>query len=243
MLHKTQGIVLKQIKYGEKSVIVTVYTQLFGRQTYMVKGIRSKTGKIKPAFFQALTLLDLEVYHHPKRELQSLKEVAIAVPFYGITSDIYKNTIAQFLAEVLYKVLREEEENALLFDFVFESIQKLDDSQSSVSDFHLHFLVHLTKHLGFFFQANYTENSFFDLKEGCFSSNLPMHSFYLDKEYTHYLHYFIEQENYGSEKSPYILNGAVRNTLVEKLLDYYQLHLEGIGTIKSFAVLQELFRS
>lgn len=243
MLHKTQGIVLKQIKYGEKSVIVTMYTKLFGRQTYMVKGIRSKTGKIKPAFLQALTLLDLEAYHHPKRELQNLKEAAISVPFYGITSDIYKNTIAQFLAEVLYKVLREEEENVPLFDFVFESIQKLDEAQTSISDFHIHFLVHLTKHLGFFFNTNYTENSFFDLKEGCFSANLPPHSYYLDKDYTHHLHYFIEQETYGIERNPHVLNGFMRNTLVEKLLDYYQLHLEGIGTIKSFAVLQELFRN
>ena len=243
MQHKTQGIVLKQIKYGEKSVIVTIYTQHFGRQTYMVKGIRSKTGKIKPALLQALTLLDMEVYHHPKRELQNIKELSLAVPLYGLTSDIYKNTIAQFLADVLYKVLREEEENIALFKFVKENILLLDDAKNGISDFHIHFLVHLTKHLGFFFNTNYTENSFFDLKEGSFSPNLPTHSYYLDKEYTYALNFFVENDTYIIGQNSLILNSFIRNTLIEKLLDYYQLHLEGIGTIKSFAVLQELFRN
>jgi len=243
MLYKTQGIVLKQIKYSETSIIVTIYTQIFGRQSYMVKGIRNKNSKIKPALLQALTILDLEANHLPKRDLQNLKEANLAVPFYGITSDIYKNTISQFLAEVLYKVLREEEENAPLFEFLVTNIKQLDEATTGISDFHIHFLVHLTKHLGFFFNSNYEENAYFDLKEGCFTLSLPAHTFYLDKEFTPYLNHFIDQDANNMGETMLMMNSFIRNTLIEKLLDYYQLHMEGVGTIKSFAVLQELFRN
>src|SRR6186997_1907165 len=100
MLHKTNGIVFRFTKYGESSIIVNIFTGLFGLQSYIVNGVRSRTAKSRMALYQPLTLLDLVVYHRENANINRIKEVKCAHPFHSIFMDVKKSTIGMFILEV-----------------------------------------------------------------------------------------------------------------------------------------------
>ncbi|MFC2104672.1 DNA repair protein RecO [Bacteroidota bacterium] len=240
MLYKTKGIVLHYIKYSETSVIVTVYTENFGRQSYIINGVRSKRSKIKANMFQPLFLLDMEVYHKPKRDLQRAKEIQNAFIFTTLPYDLKKSTLAIFIAEILYKTIREQEPNTELFNYLFSSIQMLDLKEKGISNFHLYFLIHLTKYLGFFPNNNYSEkNCYFDLKAGSFMQIKPMHLSFLEKDQSIIFNKMLDfSEDQHEELN---LKYQDRIKLLEKLIEYYTLHNEGVTSIKSLEVLKEVF--
>ena len=126
MLHKTRGIALHTVKFSETSIIAKIYTELFGLQSYLIKGIRKQHSRIKPGLFQPLTILDLTVYHKETGSLQSLKEVHNLYPYQSLPFDIMKSSIALFMNELIYKSIREEEPNQELFDFLFDACIDLD---------------------------------------------------------------------------------------------------------------------
>ena len=119
MLHKTRGIVLHSIKYGDSGIITSIYTELFGRVSFIMQGIRSKKSLVKGSYLQSLFLVEMELYYKPGRELHRIREIKNAVPFASIPFEIAKSTQAIFLAEVLNKILREEEPQQKLFEFLY----------------------------------------------------------------------------------------------------------------------------
>lgn len=240
MLHKTRGIVLHHIKYSETSVIVTIYTESFGRQSYIINGVRSKKAKIKANILQPLFLLDMEVYHKTKRDLQRVKEIQNAFVFSSLPYDIKKSTLAIFIAEILYKTIQEHEANSELFEYLFNSIQVLDLKEKGISNFHIYFLIHLTKFLGFYPDNNYSvTNCYFDLKAGNFVQVKPMHTFYLELDQSKYFSQFLKFSENQHENLK--LTYDERIVLLENVLDYYTLHNEGVSNIKSLGVLKEVF--
>jgi len=240
MLHKTRGIVLHFIKYSETSVIVTIYTERFGRQSYIINGVRSKKAKIKANILQPLFLLDMEVYHKPKRDLQRVKEVQNAVIFTSLPYDIRKSTLAIFIAEIIYKAIQEQESNPDLFEYLYNSVQILDLKESGLSVFHIYFLIQLSKYLGFFPNNNYSEEKcFFDLKAGAFVQIKPFHTSFLDKEQSLILSQVM---NFSTDQHENLkVSYKERSELLEKIIEYYRLHNTGISEIKSMSVLKEVF--
>lgn len=240
MLNKTRGIVLNHIKYSETSIIVTIYTENFGRQAYIINGVRSKKSKIKANIFQPLFLLNMEVYHKPKRDLQRVKEIQNAFVFTSLPYDLKKSTLAIFIAEILYKTIQEQEPNQELFNYLFNSIQLLDLKEQGLSNFHIYFLIHLTKYLGFFPNNNYSETKcYFDLKAGGFVQIKPMHLSHLDKEESRFLSKMLlfSEDQHEDLK----MNYKSRIQLLERILEYYLLHNEGVANIKSLDVFKEVF--
>jgi DNA repair protein RecO (recombination protein O) len=240
MLYKTRGIVLHYIKYSETSVIVTIYTERFGRQSYIINGVRSKKAKIKANILQPLFLLDMEVYHKPKRDLQRVKEAQNAVVFSSLPYDIRKSALAIFIAEIIYRAIQEQEPNAELFDYLYNSVQMLDLKESGLSIFHIYFLIHLSKYLGFFPNNNYSEEKcYFDLKAGAFMQIKPFHTLFLDKEQSLIFSQLMDfsADQHASIKISY----KERTELLEKIIEYYRLHNTGISEIKSMSVLKEVF--
>lgn len=240
MIQKTKGIVLHYIKYSETSIIATIYTEKYGRQSYLIKGIRSKKSTIKANILQPLYLLEMEVYYKSNRDLQSIKEIRNAYIFSTVPYDLRKSAISLFIAEVLFKTIREQEENAGLFNFLFHNIQLLDLKTEGVPNFHLSFLLQLSKHLGFYPTNNYSEDClYFDLLNGVFVAVKPIHSYYLNPELSKYfskvLQYSINQQ-YEID-----LNYSQRISLLEKIMEYYYLHNEGLTTIKSLDILKDVF--
>ena len=237
MLHSTKGIVFHSLKYAETSVIVKIYTELFGLQSYLFKGVRNSRSKIKPGLFQSMTLLDLVVYHKEKQSLQSVKEVHLAQPFKTIPFDIRKSSVTLFINELVYKAIREEEPNPGLFLFLWQTCLRLDETAESVSVFHLEFALQLMHHLGIFPQNNHSAMfPVFNLREGLFQASIPNHPHYLDPENSLLFHNMLT--TCGCEDAACCI--SARNRMLETILLYYQLHLPGFRSVQSHHILHDV---
>ncbi len=221
MLHKTKGVVLHTIKYGDSSIIAHIYTRDFGRQSYMVQGVRNRKSKFHFNNFQPLSLLDLEVDHKTTREIQRIRDLQISHPFHHIQTNIHKNTIALFIGELLYRSLHDVESNYALFDYVESAIQILDLCKQGCVNFHLVFLIQFTRFLGIFPQNSQELDRYQP-------ADIPLK-----------LHDIIPV----SLNEPGVLNltNKERAALVEAMVDYYYYHLEGMGKISSLKILKEIF--
>jgi DNA repair protein RecO (recombination protein O) len=243
MLHSTKGIVFHSIKYAETSIIVKIYTGIFGIQSYLIKGIRNQKSKIKPGLFQSMTLLDLVVYRKDKHALQSVREVSLAHPFKTIPFDIRKSSVALFINELVYKAIREEEPNPDLFEFLWQTCLHLDETEESVATFHISFALQLMHHLGIFPQNNHSpELPIFNLREGFFQASIPGHTQYLDEANSRLFHNLLATCNNDPDflgDTPWGVS-TDRNWMLETILTYYQLHLPGFRGVQSHHILHDV---
>ncbi len=223
MLHKTAGIVLHHVNYGETSIIAYIYTALFGRQTYIVNSVRNSRSRVKLNLFQPLSIVEMNTYYKENREIQRIKDIRFLIPQHEIPFQVIKSSIALFIAEILYKTLREEEPNKPLFNFLLQAVQLLDKSREGTNNFHLLFLVQLSKFLGIFPDETF------------------IYSHSSDKQEQQILRELINSSLQEPER--FKINNSIRQDLLSKLLNHYMVHLEGMGTINSFAILKELFNS
>ena len=150
MISTTRAIVLNHLRYGDSSLIANLYTESMGRQTVFVKGAFSKKSPVRAAMFQPLHLIEIDLHHRANRQMQRISNVQVYCQLQSIPFDPVKSCIALFIAEILYKTLREEESNAGLFDFLLHAIQTLDLNDYGTANFHLVFLVHYSRYLGFY---------------------------------------------------------------------------------------------
>jgi len=239
MLHKTEGIILHTIKYAESSLIVKVYTSEFGLQSYMLSGIKGKKSKHKLALLQPLSLVDLIVSSSNKGALQRISEINLLKPYTDMPYSLVKRSIAIFLNEILYKVLKEEHADIGMFEFIKNALLVLDLKQDSCANFHIYFMTQLCPYLGFSPHGSTEEkNIFFDLKEGCFVSSAPIHRHYLNNEYTTIFQQFLNAtfENFQVIS----MNRLQRKELLLALIAYYQLHVGSFGEVKSLSILEEI---
>lgn len=228
MLQKTKGIVLSYLRYRETSIIVRVYTEEFGLQSYLVNGVRSaksKTNRI--ALFQPLTLLDMVVYYKPDRDLHRLSEVKTNHPFQSIPFDMAKSSIALFISELMTKSLKEEAGNPQLFQFLEHSILFLEEAPGNFENFHLTFLLKLSFFLGFGPESDR------EFDEQLRESSYP---FLPDTETTTALNVFLRRP-YGA---PVRLSRTNRNELLDALVAYYGIHIDSLGEVRSLTVLREV---
>ena len=235
----TQGIVIHHLKYSDSGIIAKIFTKEAGLHSYIVKGVRKEKSKTKAAWFQPLTLLDLVVLHSDKRTIQYIKEVAISQALNQISIDIRKSSLSIFIAELMYKSIKEELSNKQLFDFLQTTIVKLNEINIGFAIFHLWFAINLTKYLGFYPQKNYSEDSYFDLSEGVFSSLKPEHELHLNKNISKLL--FSLMELNIEELHNFNISKTDRKILLESLFIFYKIHISNFGTMKSHLVLEEVF--
>jgi DNA repair protein RecO (recombination protein O) len=242
MTHKTKGIVLRTIKYGETSLVVTMFTEAFGIQTYLVNGVRtSKKGASKATYFQPASILDLVVYHNDQRSMQRIKEFSWATLYQNLLSDVIRNSIAAYMAELIYKCLKQPEPNPELFYFCEESFMQLDTAGRTVTaNFALFFTLHLTHFFGFRMVDNYSvDNNVLDLQEGCFIDHQPANPYFMEgrpAELTAHLLKVMQPHELEELK----LNQETRRLLLLKYLEYYALHLHDFGQMKTLVVLHEV---
>jgi DNA repair protein RecO (recombination protein O) len=239
MLQKTRGIVLRSLKYGDTGIISTIYTEAYGRMSFIVQGTHGKKSSVKGNLLKQLFLLELEVDYRPGRELQRVKEMKNISPFGSIPFGISKSSQALFLAELLEKVLREEESRPELFEFLFRSIQMLDIMEDGVSNYHLIFLIQFTRFLGFAPSNNYsTSNQFFDMIAGKFVLLPPIHPWYLK---SHESLVFSQLIGLNYQNSPeFKPDQGLRHILLDFVLEYYGLHLGDKLNLRSLEILREV---
>ncbi|WP_299365989.1 DNA repair protein RecO [Winogradskyella sp.] len=238
MLAKNNSIVLSKLKYKDNDLIVKCYTQQRGVVSYILRGVlKSKKSQTKIIYFQPLSQLQIEENFKPNRQLQNIKEVRLNYIYKSLHSNIYKSAMVMFLSEILSTVLREEEKNEALYNYIETALQYLD-SEEQYSNFHLLFLLRLTRYLGFQPEHLNINYPYFNLETGVFeASDSGIHS--------------IAGENLTLLKqllginfdalSTIKINAKRRQEFLNMLLYYFELHLDGFKKPRSLQVLNDVF--
>lgn len=240
MLKKSRAIVLHSLKYGESSLIVHCYTEQWGRQSFLVKGVRKSRRQQRVNYFQPLFVLDMEVYFRDNRDLQWIKEVGFHGSVPDFQGNLTKSTQAIFLSEVMMKVLREEEKNEALFEFIYRSLAYFESLENASSSFHILFLFQLTRFLGFYPRNNYSEREeFFDVVSGAFREIPSSASIDTEKMLGTYwrscfgLSYIQADQEFTNKKE--------RNIFLDSLVSFYRHHIDSLGEFKSLDILRTVF--
>lgn len=241
--HKTRGIVLRTVKYGETSLVVAMLTELFGLQSYIVSGVRASTkkGTGKANLFQPTAILDLVVYHNELKHLNRIKEFKWHYLYKHILSDVPKNAVALFMIELLTKCLKQPEANPELFEFCEDALIHLDQSEGTVmANFPLFFALHLPAFFGFRINEDHSADTpILDLQEGTYVAEKPGHLHFLEgrlAEVTSEVLKMMQPEELEQVK----LNHEVRRQLLLAYETYYRLHIQDFGMMKTLPVLREI---
>ncbi|CAN1537290.1 RecO Recombinational DNA repair protein (RecF pathway) [Flavobacteriaceae bacterium] len=236
MLVKTKAIVISSIKYQEKSLIVKCFTQSDGLKSYFVRdAFSSRKSNQKIAYFQPLSILEIEAVHKNKGTLENFKEIKLAIPFQTIHNDVIKSTIVMFLSEMLHFSIQEEEKNEPFFIFLETALTWLD-THNEVANFHLIFLLETSKYLGFYPDISEMDLPYFEMNDGIFSlfhgiRSLTQHESNLFKK-------LLDLKFENDHKT---FHTTERQILIKILIEYYTLHIDSFKKPKSLDVLKEVF--
>ncbi|MEY4627764.1 MAG: repair protein RecO [Bacteroidota bacterium] len=243
MLHHTHGLVIRSVKYGETSLVVSMFTELFGLQQFMVNGVRtSKVNRsISPMLLQPGNFLDMVVYHNEKQSLQRIKECRPALQFQDLFVNLKKNTVMLFMIEILQKTIRQTEPHPELYHFIEDVMKALDASTpSQMANIPLFFMSHLSHFFGFRLMDNYSnDHSILDWQEGQFVQQVPSHVYYLEEPQSGWLAQLLRVAQIH-ELDEIKLNRNLRNQLLDGCLNFYALHVQPFGPMKSLSVLRAI---
>lgn len=220
MLCKTKAIIFHSIKYGESDIITQAFTETFGKQSFLIHGVRKKKSTLNSYLFQPFSLLEVVAYIKETRDLQRVKELKPSVILKTIHFDIRKSSIALFLSELMNRTLREVEPNIQLFNYINHAVQILDFEEEGIENFHLIFLMQFTKFLGIYPKNN---------------MDLSTYQIPGDFQIKHLLDLSLTDAKKLKIKSQF------RSQLLDQLLNFYKDHIDGIGKIKSLDIIREVF--
>ena len=232
-----QGIVLQSIRYGDTSLIVKVFTRSLGLRSYMVKGAFNRNSKSRAALFQNLYLINyVEVGKPNKSSLGYMKDVQLATVYQSIPFVMSKSAILMYVSELLSKTITEQEQNEPLYDFITQSLLWLDLVHQDYANFPLFFTLELTRHLGFYPKTNHESGYCFDMMEGYFSHDYPLHPYYFDAEDAQLLSQLL---NAGIDETCRIpLHVSQRRSLLDGLIVFMRLHAPVMNDFHSHEVLK-----
>ena len=240
MYQKVTGIVLHSLKYNDTSNIVHVYTRECGRVSLMVKIPKSHKAGVRPMLFQPLAMLELEADFRPNASVYRIKEAKAIQPFKSLPYHPFKSAMAMFLAEFLYRALREEQPNEPLFAYLQHSILWLDECEENFSNFHLVFLMRLSRFLGLYPNLElYTEGCYFDMLNACFTPLLPKSGSFLKPDEAARIRLLLRMKY--ETMHLFGMSRTERNRCLMVINDYYRLHIPDFPILKSLDVLKELF--
>ena len=240
MLQLTRGIALKYFSYSESSIIAKIFTEAFGLQSYIIKGLHAKKTKTGMALFQPLTLLEFVTDQKENKTLHYLKDPRVVFAYQSLHTNAIKRMLVVFITELLYKSIKEEAADKTMFEWIYNALTWLDlTDEDEINNYHLVFMILLSRFLGFYPK---TENEnhvlFFDLQEGKFSHNKPANPEFVSGDIVKSLFelYGCSFDNCSRVK----IDTAQRRTLIDVLISYYRLHLPGFEEMKSIEVLKSI---
>lgn len=240
MLHKTRAIVLHSLRYGDSSLIVHAFTEEWGRQSFLLKGIRKSGRSNRANMYQPLFLLELDIYYRENREMHWIRDAAFIDSPPSFYSDMVKSTQALFISEILMKTLQEQEKNPALFSFIFHSVQYLESLKNGSPSFHLIFLFQLSGYLGFHPGNNFsTARPFFDPVKGSFSAAPVTADSELEREIGEGWSSCFNMDYSNADQQ--FTNKKSRNIFLDSLLGFYRIHLQSMGELKSLDILRTVF--
>jgi DNA repair protein RecO (recombination protein O) len=240
MQDKTRGIVLHSNTYNDAYSITQIYTEEFGRISYLTAKSKSRKTRTPKSLFHALAVLDLEVDHRNLRDIQRIKEARAHISQISILCDPVKSAVSIFLAELISKVIREIHPNKSLFEFLLRSIQILELTTESYANFHLVFMIGLSRFLGFYPDASgYKKGMFFNLQDGVFVSYKPLHPHFLNPDESEVFYNLLRMKYENMNAFRFSRNE--RQAIIQRILEYYRLHLDNFPEIKSLEILHAVF--
>ena len=240
MTQKLKGIVLCTLKYSDKSNIVRIYTEQRGKQSFLVPAKHSRKTNVNSVLFQPLSLVELEAEIRNSSEIHHIREARLLHPLVSIPFNPYKSGIAMFIAEFLYRALREEDSDDRLFAYISNSILWLDACSSSFANFHLVFLMHLSLFVGLYPNTDdYADGDYFDMLNACFVSVRPSHLMYLPPDESSRICTLLRM-NYDNMHL-FLMNRNERNRCLDIICQYYGIHFPNFPELKSLSVLKELY--
>ncbi len=222
MISKTRGIVFRFTRFRESSIIASIFTEVFGLQAYIVNGVRSaRPSANKMALYQPLTLLDMVVYHREHANINRIREVKCLFPSHTVATDIKKTTISMFICEILNKTVKEEAQSRDIFNFLFNSLLTLEHQMENYENFHLVFLIKLSRYLGF----------------GAYTASQIGGTRMLDRETEDILEQLLGAEYITALEG---ITAARRREILEVILGFYAEHVESLGAVKSVPILRDV---
>ena len=234
-----QGIVLQSIRYGDTSLVVKVLTRNHGLHSYMVKGAFNRNAKTRAALFQNLHLINyIEAGKPNKGSLGYMKDVQIATVYQSLPFVMNKSAILMYVSELLTKTITEQEQNEALFDFIVRSLQWLDLVERDYANFPLFFTLELTRHLGFYPKANHQPGYCFDMMEGTFAHDFPLHPYYFDAESAALLAMLLDKGIDEACGMP--LRVGQRRSMLDGLITFLRLHAPVMKDFQSYEVLKSV---
>lgn len=239
MEERTHGIVLRKVRYNDTGMIVDVFTATRGTLSFLAKGggrDKSRTAALTP-----LAIVEVGFRWRQQRSLQRLDDVHTAWPYTTLGTDPAKMAMGMFLQEFLYHALKHEVANRPLYDYVSTALRWLDRGRGGMANFHLAFVIHLTRYLGLWpSMERWHEGCIFDLKEGEMADSVPAHRFWLSPEDTARLPHIMRM-TFRSMRL-FRLNRMQRNVILDAAIAYYRLHVPEFPELKSVEVLREMYQ-
>jgi DNA repair protein RecO (recombination protein O) len=234
----TEGIVVKTMKYGETSVITHVFTRELGLQSFIMGGVTN--GNNKSGMFQIMNQLDFVVYFQENKSMHRIKEVRYARTYQALPFEMHRTAVGVFMLELLRKCIQSDDYDHLLYDWIKNCLDYIDDTECTVTWMPLHFILGLSRHLGFQPLNNFEVNKpYFDLREGRYIEGAPYHRDYLDVECAALLHELISSEEISFVVKP-DASRQTRKSLLHGMLDYYRFHLDHFKGLDSPHILEEI---
>lgn len=237
---RSHGIVLHSLRYGDHRIIVDIFTETTGVVAYIVPVSRNGKGGIKASAWQPLALVEVAWQPNVKTILQQPKELSLWQPWRTLTMEPRKTAMCLFLSEFLYHALHREQENRPLFGFLVNALSWFDERDDQFVNFHIVFLLHLTRFLGFLPNVeDWHEGYYFDLQSATFSRVRPFHIYYLDPEEAALVPKFLRMDLRSMRAVG--LNRTLRHRALEIVTEFYRLHIPEFPESRSLEVLAEVF--
>jgi len=236
MISKTRGIVLKSVNFRDNSVIVHIYTESFGMQSYLVNGVRNQKGNIRPSHLMPLNLVEMVVYHRENQDLHRIRELKCQPMLEDLHFDLIKNSIAMFITEVLDACIQGEESNKELFEFLSNFVQLLDLENETLGNYPIAFLFRLSRFLGCYPENNYQEDFCLQIDDGRFAALDSCYGPTFDRENSKLCFEFLSASDWHDVQ----MNGKQRTALLEDLIRYFDHHVLNGRKIRSHQVLREV---
>ncbi|HZV70224.1 MAG TPA: DNA repair protein RecO [Saprospiraceae bacterium] len=239
MIYQTRAIVLRTVKFGESSLIVDMYTEQKGHQTFIINSVRKAKAITPASFLQLLTLVDIVAYHQEHKKINRIKEVRLDHTYQSIPFDMRKSSVITCLADITSRCLVTAYPQPDLFSFLHAELVRFDVQEHYDRDFMIRLLVSLTHYLGFGLELpdGNMDGLYFDLMEGHVTDKRPLHNYVVDPKEILYLQTIIASG--ASQNADISLD--IRRRIIDLIIIYYQLHVETLREVKSFKILRELF--
>ena len=240
-MQKTLKILpLRLTPHSDRTSILNAYSREMGRVAFAVASGKGAGAARRRALLMPLNPVEVVASSRPGSELMTFREPRALMPLHLVMSSPERASVALFMVEVLERVLRQSEPEPLIFDFLLDAVGRLNDAATQPANFHLCFLIRMAEMLGIAPDPkDYQPGMVFDMADGIFRLTMPLHGRALSAADSRAAATFMRMtwDNQGAFR----LDRRRRNDILERILEYYSIHIADLSTLRSPAILRTLF--